>query len=168
MNMQKEELIIYDDKYDIWYKPWWHNPWIQKIVFLIILLGIVLVVWRLFKKYRAKKRTMTSWEAALYKLHAIKLDDYDNGKSFYFELTYILKMYLQARYGFDLEAKTDQEVIAFIQKTEFPRDLLDRLEKILHDAFTIKFAQKDVVIITMEQDLKRSIDIVRNTIPKNT
>ena len=79
-----------------------------------------------------------------------------------------MKYYLSARYSCDLNGKTDQEIVEFIAHTELPKDLLERLQKIFLDARIIKFAQENIVLLTMEHDLKRAIDIVRNTIPKNT
>lgn len=155
------------DIYDIWYTPIWKTSLFLLVTCTIIVIIISLVAYLLYKKYRKRKRTLKPWEIALYKLHAIKLDQFEDRKEFYFELTYLLKIYLSERYNLDLEGKTDQELIETIQKNKFPKDLLERLEKIFIGAVTIKFAHEDVVLMTMEQDLKRGIEIVRNTIPKN-
>ncbi len=153
------------DIYDIWYEPIWKTKYTVIIAIIAIML-ILLLSYFVLKKRKSKKKFMKPWELALFRFSSISIGKYEEKKEFYIDLTYILKQYLAIRYAIDLQGKTDQEMLESMQYTEFPKDMLERLERIFLGAVMVKFAQEDAVLLAMERDLKRGIDIVRNTIPK--
>ena len=164
-----DNLLAMYELYDIWYEPFWHEPWFWYFVGFLgfILLGII--VWFCFVKKRKTKATVhVPWQEALASLKAINLDLYSDHlmhKVFYVELTTVLKTYLSKRYQLQLASCTDQEVAKIISKSSFPTHLVGPLERIVNGALVIKFANKDAAVEQMKYDLIRSIDIISQTIP---
>jgi hypothetical protein len=87
-------------------------------------------------------------------------------KVFYTKLTVIIKQYINKRYGFDVEGKTDREIVAFLdEQVIFPRDLIAILQDIFDHASHIKFANYAGLVEQMKQDLALSVRLVKESMP---
>jgi hypothetical protein len=154
------------DFYEIY--DYFYQPLLEKTSFRILLalfvLAIIALIFILF--FKRKKRPVAVWEWALKELSALKPErcitklEY---KSFYFQLTGILKTYLNKRFSWQTEDKTDEELILYLQKQDFDSNLMEQLEKALHGASWVKFANEDALKKQAESDLKTVISVVEQT-----
>lgn len=163
-----DDIKIYE-LYSVWYDPvWYHIPWWSVFsIVLVICAALTLFFYRRYNAYRIKH--VDPWQKALDQLSTLKPELFESAehhKIFYTYLTGILKEYLSHRYGINLAGKTDQEVIDNMQSSEFPNDLLKQLQTVFQGAVVIKFSHQESAFDHMKFDLRRSIDIVRNTIPQ--
>ena len=70
------------------------------------------------------------------------------------------------RYGFDLIGKTDEEVVVFLKKTgRFSSQQIDDLQEIFMGGIYIKFANESAAQDQIEKDFKRSVLIIKQSIP---
>lgn len=156
--------------YDVWHKPFWQTTAFYALAIVGIVCLVVVSIWYIVRRYYAKKSTLSAWDNALLELEAIKKSNIvgeSRYKEFYFRLTWILKKYLNARYGFDVYGKTDEEVVNYLKKTDFPREQLDAIKVILTGGLMVKFANISALRGQMEQDLSSSIAIIKDTIPRS-
>lgn len=165
MNIRQNPEPDFYDIFDYHLIPWWQTTWfkITALVLALALLGLIL-----YLVLRRKKRELTSWEWAEQKIKQFSLEKYttkDDFKKFYFDITLVLKQYLQKRYGWKTEDKTDEELVNFLDKQGFKTRLLDDLKKMLEGAVWVKFAGEDVIKTQAEADLKTALLIVRQTVP---
>lgn len=155
--------------YGMWHVPWWQRAeWIQwGMLGAALLLGTFLV-WYTVKKIRQKRRILSPWDRALQGLQDLQKQGFVcvvYSKEFYTALTHILKTYLHERYGFDIVAKTDDEVIVLLEKSSFPAELLQPIRIIFNGSIAIKFAHACAIKTQIEQDFAASRDIIYKTIP---
>lgn len=147
--------------YDIWYQP----PWFIRYFFLLIGVGIIgisgFLLYRWYKKRFSKRKNYG--QIALENLAEL---DCKNHKSFYFSLTALLKKYLSARYGTDLNGKTDQEMVEYFDTNKFIDGHVEDLKKIFNVTTAVKFSDQDVHDSILQEHLFLSIQVVKNTMPK--
>jgi len=157
------------DIYGMWYVPWWQRPLFLWIVGLLAGLIVVICVAIIIKKLFFPKKPKTPWEVALFLLsqaHASIDVQKLAAAQFYAQITSILKGYLIARYRYDVAARTDIELIDFIQgQAEFPSQLLPLLAGLLARAEVAKFAKGQAIVDQLHDDYAISCQIVRLTIP---
>ncbi|MFA6535046.1 MAG: hypothetical protein WCS92_02195 [Candidatus Babeliales bacterium] len=151
--------------YDYYSQPLLEKKAVQISLFsaaTIIIVGIVF----LYIFYRRYRRPLTHWEVALLALENLKLEkcvSKNDFKIFYFKLTEIFKKYLEKRYGWKVENKTDEELVILLEKQNFNREFLEPVQKILAGALWIKFANQEALKIQAESDLKTIINIIDQT-----
>ncbi len=157
------------DIYGMWYVPWWQRPlflWIGGVLAGLLILICVAVI---IKKVFFPKKPKMPWEVALFLLS--KAYESVNSQSpdaaqFYAQITSIVKGYFIARYHYDVAARTDIELIDFIQaQSEFPASLIPLLTGLLGRAEAAKFAHVPVLLDQFHDDYAISCQIVRLTIP---
>lgn len=157
------------DIYGMWYVPWWQRPLFLWIVGVFLGFAIVFCGAIIIKKIFFKKTPKTPWETALFLLtsahESIDLQNVDAAQ-FYAQVTSILKGYLLARYHYDVAARTDIEMLDFMQgQSEFPDSLLPLLAGLLSRAAMAKFANAGAILGQLQEDYAISCQIVRLTIP---
>ena len=158
------------DIYGTWHVPFWQTKAFYYGVGLIGLLILFASLYIIIKKLCSQKRTKTSWDHALDELEQLrknKVISAERGKEFYFAVTDILKRYLQARFEYTTQGKTDEELLHYLEKSDFPRDLLTDLRTIFSGSTTIKFANVQALQEQIEQDLERSFSFIKKTTPTN-
>lgn len=156
------------DIFDYYQIPFWQTTYFKVSVILILILIITLVVYLVLKK---RKKAFSPWEWAQHKIKQLSLEkctSKNDYKNFYFDLTLILKQYLNKRYSWDTEDKTDDELIEYLRKKGSKQELQDTLKKMLEGAVWIKFANDDVIKTQAEADLKAALMIIEQTIPSET
>ena len=152
--------------YDFYYVPFWQTIYFKIILFPIILLVLGLIGLRFYLK--RKRRMITAWQWATQELEKLSIDKLvtkKDFKKFYFDLTSIIKTYLQKRYGWATQDKTDEELIEYLQKRNFDEILLKNLQTMLSGALWIKFANEDVLKTQSLKDLKLAFNLVAKTVP---
>lgn len=162
----KEEAITFYENYGYYYKPFWQSAYFKfSIIFLIFIFLLILILYLFFKN---KKKQILPWQWALQELEKFDFSKFNSKKDykkFYFDLTCILKAYLEKRFDWSTKDKTDDELIVFLKEKKFDETLLSGIEKLLQGALTIKFAGQDILKFQAEKDLKFAFDLIKSTIP---
>jgi len=161
------------DIYDVWHVPFWQRPWFYWSVYLFLIIALIILIVIVINHYRSRKKmvAITAWDAALQSLDLLqqqKVTTIEQGGNLYATLTQLLKKYLHQRYGFDIESKTDDEVIVYLEKNGFDPLLLDDIREIFEGSVYIKFAHVQVMQEHIEKDLTRSIAFIKATLPVST
>lgn len=160
------------DIYDVWHQPWWQHSVVKVSILVMLLMVLVALVAYVIKKLSRRKKPVPAWQKALHEFHRLESSGMLNeaaAKMFYTELTFILKHYIHKRYGFDIEGKTDREILVFLdEQIIFPRDLIIVLQDILDHASSIKFANCAGLIEQMKHDLALSVRLVKESMPKQS
>ena len=163
-----EKQLDFYEIYDYYYQPIWQRGYFKlAIAVLIIILGLLcgFLVVKYFLRKRSEKKLLP-WEWAQRELNKLSLEkcvgksDY---KKFYFDLTIILKEYLNRRYGWQTQDKTDEELQKYLEDKKFNTALLEGLKKLLGGAVWIKFAGESALKIEAEKDLKIAHEIIDKT-----
>jgi hypothetical protein len=144
--------------------------------YLLIPLGIVVIAISifLFSKYYRRKFEMPvvpprpPWEIAYENLDRLKAErdlEFGRLKKFYFELTLIIREYLEGRYDFPAAEYTTYELENTEELKEIERDLYEELFATLNRADLAKFAKFLPEPADAESDLKFAYELVSKTIP---
>jgi len=155
-DIKPPEKIGYDLK--------WLYYLISGIIIALLLAGIFF-----FFKYRKRKIqekqiiTLSSDELALKLLDELLDVDNIDGKIFYFNLSAILRNYIQGRYKINAPEMTTEELIPKIDSFGLDRELSQKLRALLHSADPVKFAGVTTVQAKMQNDLLFVIDFVKKT-----
>lgn len=151
--------------YDYCSQPMLERLSVQIGLGIFILVLICLIVFFILKRSR---RPIAVWEWALKELGTLKPEkclSKNEYKFFYFKLTGILKKYLNKRFNWLIENKTDEELVLYLKKQNFDSNLISLLEKTLQGASWIKFANEDAIKNQAEADLKTVMFVVDQTKP---
>ncbi len=159
---------------DISREPVFWTDYLDKIFWF---LGAIAVLTLLFWLYsRNKKRSMLSrtlglppHELALKKLAALSQKSlWETGaiKAHCAELTFILREYLEKRYQVPALECTSAELLAHLNRTEFPDELKAILESVLAQTDLVKFAKAVPPDSFQAYSMGFVVDLVQKTIPK--
>ncbi len=161
-----ETAEIYDI-YGIWHVPFWQTrPFIitMWILFGLLVLAFIYGIIRLILK-RKKKVQPWTWANreldALWKQRGVTRED---GKRFYFQLTEIIKIYLEKRYGYQVRSATDLELLAYLRECDFAPDLWNDLSLIFEGAQEIKFANLDAI----PEEIERAFALAKAFVAKTS
>ena len=161
--MEMNPNIDFYDIYEYYYIPYWQKTWFWVIVlfFIGLLLGLLIFyIW-----YR-RRRLITPWDwafAELNKLTKKQMQTKDDIKRCYFDLTRIIKTYLTKRFGFQTQEKTDEELVAFLEKQKFDTNLIEMLKKTAQGAQWIKFANETALKAQIDQDVQAVRHLIEQT-----
>lgn len=168
--MNASHMEQFYDIYDVWHVPWWQHPFVRIGIGLLLVIFIVLLVILIIKKCMHRKKSIPAWQEALSGFDRLGRSDMLNermAKIFYTQLIIIIKQYIHKRYGFDVDGKTDKEILVFLdEQIIFPRDLIAVLQAILDHASQIKFANFAGLLEQMQRDLALSVRLVKESMPK--
>lgn len=130
--------------------PVWIYPGLKGILgYLLALLGIAALgygLWRLLRKVQraVKLRRMSPRERALFELEELMARDligHDRVKDFYFELTMIVRLYIERAHQIRAPEQTTEEFLSIVsQDTRFSQDVKRRLREFLQAADLVKYA----------------------------
>ena len=168
--MEKINNIELYDIYSTWHIPFFQTVWFSRI---LIVLGIVvtgaLTAWLVRRYFKKQPRPKSPWQVALDQLHALQQKRYTTkaaGKQCYFFITSILKEYLHTQHQLHTIGKTDEELLAYLQKSSvITQPVLKHLEEISSGCLHIKFANQEAVQKQISEHLELSVQIVRETRP---
>ncbi|MFA5306558.1 MAG: hypothetical protein WC365_03850 [Candidatus Babeliales bacterium] len=158
-------VVFYEEIYDFYTPPFWQTTWfyvsVALFAALLIGLGIYLFI-------RVRTKPLSAWEWALRELRAttpLRCNTKEDFKKFYFHLTAITKMYLHRRYSWDIDDRTDLELVQFLEQQAFDRDTIQMLQKVAEGALWVKYANMDALKSQAEADWKSIIAMVEHTTP---
>ncbi len=153
------------DIYEFYETPWYQEPWI-----VVLIAGAVITAcflgWYLLKR----KKKLTPWDSALTHLNHLKPEHFqckEEFKQFYFKLTSILKTYVDARYGWYTNAKTDEELINWLEHEHPLHPCITVMKMMIENVLLIKFANVDAIKSQAVQDKQAIIDLINKTKPSS-
>jgi hypothetical protein len=158
-------VVFYDEIYDYYTRPFWQMTWFYVLCAILL---FVLIAGGIYFFVRHKKKPLTAWDWVLGELkkttpaYCTHKEDF---KKFYFRLTALTKAYLHRRYGWQIQDKTDTEVVLFLEQQAFDRTTIEMLQKIADGALWVKFANMDVLKSQAEADWKSIVAMVERTTP---
>ncbi len=144
--------------------PW---LWVPAIIFGVI--GLAVVAWWLWKKYRKKRPIETIVPELPPEMVARQaLDQISdvrgmNGKTFYFRLSAILRRYVFGRFGVGAPEMTTEEFLPCIDRLNINPDLVRDLKGLCRAMDPVKFGGQATSEKQMETDLFFARDFVRKT-----
>ncbi|UCC80139.1 MAG: hypothetical protein JSW64_01915 [Candidatus Zixiibacteriota bacterium] len=144
--------------------------------YLLIPLGIVLIVLSIIflRKYFRKRYEIPvipprpPWEIAYEKLDRLKSErhaEFGRLKRFYFDLSLIIRSYIEARYEFPAAEYTTYELENTSRLKEIEGGLYGRLFELFNRADLAKFAKFQPSVEDAGSDMKFAYDFVSKTIP---
>lgn len=164
--MIPESLPEFHDIYSYHYPPFW-----QTTTFYILLSLILLVVggFIAFLLIMKKRRQLTPEEWAFAQLEQIKSIPRESKREYqrlYFSLTSMIKEYLAKRFDWKTVDKTDEELLTFLEKQGFNKELLEKLQETLEGATRIKFANEQALKEQAQRDFETTETMVNNCKPQ--
>lgn len=144
--------------------------------YLLIPLGIVLIVLSIIflRKYFRKSYEISAipprppWEIAYENLDRLKAErhpEFGRLKRFYFDLSLIVRSYIEARYEFPAAEYTTYELENSDRLREVENGLYGRLFELFNRADLAKFAKFQPSVEDANSDMKFAYDFVSKTIP---
>lgn len=149
--------------YDFYTIPWWKTPWILASIGFGLTLLIIAAWW-----FFARKKITPPWQVALEHLHGLRPDrcnKKDEFKVFYFALSNVLKTYLDARYFWQTKAKTDEELLAWLELEHPAHPCTAMVKQTSENMLLIKFANVEAIKSQAVQDKQAIIDLINKTVP---
>jgi hypothetical protein len=145
--------------------------WLPWLLAALAAAGALLLLWRWWRRrgrapQAAPAVPLPSPEAeALAALDALAAHGLADGKRFYFDLTAILKRYLERRYGIPAAEMTVEELLPQVARLALGGGLTEPLQALCRQAEPIKFAEVAADPRRMPADLEFVRDLVRRTTP---
>jgi len=158
----KDQLI---DIYDIWYEPFWLQPWFIMGISVCLCIGIVLLLYYFYKKYMQQSIILNHSFVAYQELNQLKkskIKNENDGKNSYFTLTLIVKKYLISRYPSFFDGLTDKEIIQQAHNI-MPEDCVVILQKVLQGMMFVKFEHGIVATEKLEKDIMLIESFIQKT-----
>ncbi len=154
---------------------WWDwikDHWIWVVCGLVFIGLVVLVTWYISRRYeqnpifQSVKVVLTADQVAMNKLNELQAKNlWQNGdvKTYYIELTDILREYLEKRYRIQAWEQTTEEILASLKPKQLPAEAIKRLKDILLLADLVKFAKEKPVGPENEASMDNAISFVQQT-----
>lgn len=163
----KVNKIDFYDIYDYIYVPFYKTRFFIITVIILVFLTLAVLTYFFIKKRKQKTiKIPTPSEIALQALSKFSPQNYETKKEFkvfYFEITKIIKKYLQDRFKLDLIEKTDEELIAHLKAQSFEKSIIKKLEKVLQGSLLIKFANAQALREQAQTDLNTIVTVIKET-----
>ncbi len=164
----KIEPVEFYDIYEYYYRPLWQRAYFKTFFILLCILIIGVVAYFIFRYFSEKRRAkkLLPWEWAtgeLQNLSLAKCTTKKDYKKFYFDLTLIIKRYLNRRFHWNTEDKTDEELLKLLEENKFDTSLLEGLKNLVEGALWIKFADEEALKVQAERDLQTGYQIIEKT-----
>ena len=164
-----EKTVEFYEIYDYYYQPLLQRSYVRYPLLIFSLLFLALIIFFLIRYLRKKQKqkNILPWIWATEKLNQLKLDQCETKsdiKKFYFDLTLIIKEYLNKRFDLDTVDKTDEELIIYLETKNFDDALLETIKNISKEALYIKFANEEALKVQAKKDLDSAYQLVKKTI----
>lgn len=148
------------------------EPPMDYMLFIYVLIA-GLILWVLFflvrlfrNRIQPKKQTarpLPAHEEALILLGELFEVQNIDGKTFYFRLIEILRMYIQRRYGLNAPEMTTEELLPCVDKMGMHQELQKNFKTLLRYSDPIKFAGQRTSETKMREDLAFAEKFVKET-----
>ncbi len=144
-------------------------PWLLPTLIALAVVGLLAALFLWWRRHR-KKRTIETVVpelppdmVAMQALDAIGDVRGQDGKTFYFRLSAILRQYVFGRFGVGAPEMTTEEFLPCIGRLPVARDLSRQLKKLCKAMEPVKFAGEKTMEKQMEEDLFFVRGFVRQT-----
>jgi len=148
-----------------------YAPWLMPALLALAAAALLAGAWWLWKKHR-KARTIETIVpelppemVALKALEGISDIGRLDGKTFYFQLSAILRQYIFERFAVDAPEMTTEEFVPRIDRLPVTPELAQRLRRLCRAMDPIKFGGGMVTEKQMETDLTFAREFVEKTTP---
>ncbi|MBF0099704.1 MAG: hypothetical protein HQK77_02240 [Desulfobacterales bacterium] len=151
------------------------NPkWFMYLIWAVLGLLGILLLWITFRVLMNRKRGGKKFQTVVLKPEAIAfgaLDALENAefsdiRQYYFELSMILRTYIELRFLMNAKEMTTEELIPLIKELPIDKETSAGLKNFLLTSDPVKFAGSTVESQTMKNDLQWVRDFVQKTIPQ--
>ncbi|MBI5062622.1 MAG: DUF4381 family protein [Desulfatitalea sp.] len=146
--------------------------WLPWLLAVLAAAAVMMLLWWWWRRRRRPPQTIVtqplpSPEAeALAALATLAADGSGDGKRFYFDLTAILKRYLERRYAIPAAEMTVEELLPQVARLPLQSELAEPLKALCRLAEPIKFADAAADPSRMAADLLFIRDLVQRTTPE--
>jgi len=167
MNEGKEQIF---DIYDIWYEPLLTQTWfiITLIVFLTIIVTIVLYfIYVRFFNQPVKIDSLAIIQQRLSHLFTISIENEQDSKQVYFELTELMKQYIDYQYNVSIKGLTDKEIINWACEV-MSEHQINMVKQLLLDSSSIKFEHQVASTEQVKKDIRLMQEFIDKTIQEST
>lgn len=158
------------DIYGIWHIPFWQQSWFIISMWILVGLLMLALIYNVVRFVLKRKKPIKPWTWANGALDALwekRGFTREDGKRFYSQLTEIIKIYLEKRYGYQVRSATDIELLVYLRARDFDAELCNDLARIFEGAQEIKFANLDAIPENIERDFAISKAFITKTIAQN-
>ncbi len=141
----------------------------------VLLLALLFLGWRYGRKYlnrpkavaEAKIPTKSAEEEALEALAVLSTAKESlEGKSYFTDLTDILRRYISRVYDIDAQEMTSEEILYALAPVSRSQVSVERLSQVLRLSDLVKFAKYEVMPYQKDSSLTQAYDFIRETAPK--
>ena len=148
----------------LWYIPFWKSPTFYAIIISSLILLLIVLIYFFYKKRNLKNQDPVVLLIKSLNHNYNDLDKID-AQSFYFNLIYDYKKFINYKYKFAVFDKTDREFKYFLSShQELDRKLIDLLTIILDDSYLVRFTKSSINKSKMESDLQQTIKVMQQII----
>lgn len=148
------------------------NYWWAWIVGLASLAFIIFAYFKWYKKginpFKPEKKRLPPYEEAILALNDLKSRQlWQNGqhKEYYSQLTDILRVYIERRFGINAVEMTTSQIMEQIKHNEEALQVKDQLSEVLEIADYVKFAKMQTLANENEIAFQRTLNFVEQTKP---
>ena len=147
-------------------------PWLQIAVGLVLILLVAAGVWWYLRR-RARRRdevpVIPPHELAFESLNALRETDFDDPlavRRFYFQISEVIRVYVEGRFGMNATDLTTEEILSNLAHLqELDGEQHEVLEGFLLDSDQVKFAHRDPSQGEIETIYERALGFVEATQP---
>jgi len=139
---------------------------------LLLVAGLVWFFWKRVPRdeaYIPSERVLPAHELALQALDELKQKElWQAGqvKEYYTEISYIVRNYLEGRFGIQALESTTSQITRQLHQKSFPKELQKNMNELLAGADIVKFAKGTPTEAFHNQTLQYAYDLVNQSIPK--
>ena len=154
--------------------PFLWSEWRPFLWLSVLTLALALLVFYLFVRLRENKPIITKLRivrhvpahqralSAIEKIKAERMQQSEDQKAYYTQLTDTLRKYIQERFGFNAMEMTSSEIIGRLQENG-DKKMLDELRELFTTADLVKFAKYSTLINENDLNLVNAVNFIDET-----
>lgn len=159
---------------DVQDNPFLWSEWRPFLWLSLLTLALALLVFYLFVRLRENKPIITKLRivrhvpahqralSAIEKIKAERMQQSEDQKAYYTQLTDTLRKYIQERFGFNAMEMTSSEIIGRLQENG-DKKMLDELRELFTTADLVKFAKYSTLINENDLNLVNAVNFIDET-----
>ena len=159
---------------DVQDNPFLWSEWRPFLWLSVLTLALALLVFYLFVRLRENKPIITKLRivrhvpahqralSAIEKIKAERMQQSEDQKAYYTQLTDTLRKYIQERFGFNAMEMTSSEIIGRLQESG-DKKMLDELRELFNTADLVKFAKYSTLINENDLNLVNAVNFIDET-----
>lgn len=159
---------------DVQDNPFLWSEWRPFLWLSVLTLALALLVFYLFVRLRENKPIITKLRivrhvpahqralSAIEKIKTERMQQSEDQKAYYTQLTDTLRKYIQERFGFNAMEMTSSEIIGRLQENG-DKKMLDELRELFTTADLVKFAKYSTLINENDLNLVNAVNFIDET-----